>query len=71
MCDGKDNNCNGVIDEGVKNACGNCDPSCTSTLIGAGGTPFDPTSLNAQNIAQDSNTGNLGLTTQSLNLQFA
>ncbi len=24
ICDGKDNNCNGQVDEGVKNACGGC-----------------------------------------------
>jgi len=26
VCDGKDNNCNGEIDEGVTNICGNCGP---------------------------------------------
>ena len=70
VCDGKDNNCNGQVDEGVINACGDCNPSCTGTLIGRGGTPFDPTSINASNIAQNPN-GDLGLTTQNLNLQYA
>jgi len=28
VCDYKDNNCNNLIDEGVKNACGTCDPEC-------------------------------------------
>ena len=27
VCDGKDNNCNGQIDEGVKNLCGTCGPA--------------------------------------------
>ena len=26
VCDGRDNNCNGQVDEGLTNACGNCDP---------------------------------------------
>jgi MYXO-CTERM domain-containing protein len=26
VCDGQDNNCNGQVDEGVKNACGGCGP---------------------------------------------
>ena len=71
ICDGKDNNCNGVVDEGVKNACGNCDPACTSTLLGTPGTPFTPTPNNSQNIAQNPNNGSLGLTSQALNTQFA
>src|SRR5690606_31117374 len=29
VCNGKDNNCNGVIDEGVTNACGSCGPAPT------------------------------------------
>ena len=28
VCDGKDNDCDNMIDEGVKNACGSCDPGC-------------------------------------------
>ena len=28
LCDGVDNNCNNQTDEGVKNACGTCDPGC-------------------------------------------
>jgi hypothetical protein len=28
VCDGYDNNCNGTIDEGVHNACGNCGEFC-------------------------------------------
>jgi hypothetical protein len=42
ICDGKDNNCDGKIDEGVLRACGTCDPGCTR--VGqSGGFPLDPT----------------------------
>ncbi|MBK8480922.1 MAG: hypothetical protein IPL40_07070 [Proteobacteria bacterium] len=27
-CDGRDNNCDGVVDEGLRNACGTCDDTC-------------------------------------------
>jgi len=37
VCDGKDNNCNNRVDEGVKNRCGTCDPGCKGF---ATGTPF-------------------------------
>tara|TARA_R110000851_G_scaffold78423_4_gene173103 strand:- start:2948 stop:5065 length:2118 start_codon:yes stop_codon:yes gene_type:complete len=42
ICDGMDNNCNGLIDEGVLSACGTCDLSCTLQKIGPDfGNPFD------------------------------
>jgi len=42
ICDAKDNNCNGLIDEGVLSACGTCDLSCTLQKIGPDyGNPFD------------------------------
>lgn len=31
LCDDRDNNCNGVIDEGVRNDAGECAPPCTDT----------------------------------------
>ena len=71
ICDGKDNNCNGLIDEGVLNACGTCDSSCVQTTSGGTGSPFTPSPTNSTNINQDANTGNLGLTTQNINTQFA
>ena len=41
-CDGKDNNCNGLVDEGVLSPCGTCDLSCQKQTIGPDfGTPFN------------------------------
>jgi hypothetical protein len=44
VCNMRDDNCNGMIDEGALNACGNCDPNCRmSSTGGMGGMPFsDP-----------------------------
>jgi hypothetical protein len=37
VCDLVDNNCNGIIDEGVGSTCGNCDTSCHQVNIGPDG----------------------------------
>ena len=34
VCDGKDNDCDGETDEGVRSSCGTCDPSCVKASIG-------------------------------------
>ena len=42
VCDSKDNDCDGLIDEGVLSSCGTCDLSCTKQKIGPDfGNPFD------------------------------
>ena len=42
VCDTKDNNCNGLIDEGVLSTCGTCDLSCTVQKVGPDfGNPFN------------------------------
>ncbi len=50
-CDGKDNNCNGLIDEGVLSTCGTCDMSCTLQQVGPDyGNPFDVGNAHGVNI---------------------
>ncbi len=43
VCNDRDDDCNGEIDDGVQNACGTCDPVCEETAFGheAGEIPFD------------------------------
>lgn len=38
-CDGADNDCDGLVDEGVRTSCGDCDPTCEERGLGAGGRP--------------------------------
>ncbi|MDP3279436.1 MAG: MopE-related protein, partial [Deltaproteobacteria bacterium] len=41
VCNMRDDNCNGMIDEGALNSCGTCDPACRGVAIGGmGGRPF-------------------------------
>jgi YVTN family beta-propeller protein len=55
-CDGKDNNCNGLIDEGVLSSCGTCDLACTSQQTGPDyGNPFSPGGDNSQGVTLDQN----------------
>jgi len=58
LCDGKDNDCDGQVDEGVKNSCGTCDPGCGSV---GDGTPFpvdkskDPKLQDVDGVGLDAN----------------
>lgn len=40
VCDYKDNDCDGVTDDGVRSTCDNCDPTCNAST--PGGDPEDP-----------------------------
>jgi streptogramin lyase len=58
ICDGRDNNCDGKVDEGVKNACGTCDPSCGSlgkTSPFPTATAKDPNLRDANGVGLDEN----------------
>ncbi|MEZ4390699.1 MAG: MopE-related protein [Polyangiales bacterium] len=42
VCNGRDDDCDGMVDEGALSACGNCDPTCRRVASGgAGGRAFD------------------------------
>ncbi|MFW5875770.1 MAG: hypothetical protein ACOCXM_03470 [Myxococcota bacterium] len=40
VCDGRDQSCDGVVDEGVTSPCGGCDESCEGGVWGTAGVPF-------------------------------
>ncbi len=46
-CDADDNDCDGLVDEGVLTPCGDCEASCET--IGVGPDKFDPFALNLGN----------------------
>ena len=54
VCNGRDDNCNGMIDEGALNSCGTCDPSCRQVSTGGmGGMPFSDCLLDTSDAADE------------------
>ena len=68
LCDEKDNDCDGLIDQGLDTNCGECDPTCHQVDIAPGGTEeFDPTPDNSSGVLQDDN-GFLTLVSEEVEL---
>ena len=56
VCDAKDNNCNGLIDDGVLSTCGTCDMSCTQQSHGPDyGNAFDPSKDSSNGVGVNKN----------------
>ena len=69
-CDGLDNDCDGVADNGVLSPCGDCNPDCDATLHGPETTqPFDPEMEDADGVGLDEE-GALVLDSRAINTQF-
>ncbi|MBM4394496.1 MAG: thrombospondin type 3 repeat-containing protein [Deltaproteobacteria bacterium] len=69
VCNGKDDDCDGGIDEGVASPCGGCSTSCILDAGAGAKTPFDPTPDNSQGVSRDA-SGNLSLTSSKLEFPF-
>ena len=76
-CDTVDNDCDGVVDDGVLSMCGDCTPGCDQVVVGDG-TPFpfpgDPLPPNVQSIDVDGvgldPSGDLVLDAQNIEFHF-
>jgi hypothetical protein len=71
VCDNKDNDCDGLTDEGVLSSCGNCDATCSQQTVGQGSSGWNINSESSAGLGLDSK-GNLVLdmTQVSFNLKY-
>ncbi len=69
LCDGMDNDCDGVVDNGVLGACGDCDPLCMSDGLGGDDDPFDPEMADSDGVGLDDD-GALILDSRRINTNF-
>ncbi len=54
VCDGRDNDCDGVVDNGTSTSCASCQRNCTSVRFGVGTErPFSVDGDHAIDVAQD------------------
>ena len=68
-CDGRDNDCDGMADEGVTSACGDCNPDCEASGLGGDDMPFMPDSPDADGVGVDDD-GALVLDSRRVNTNF-
>lgn len=69
-CDGQDNDCDGEVDEGVINSCGNCEPGCEAEGVGPGtDDPYMPDPENSDGVSLDPE-GALVLDSRRINTNF-
>jgi len=69
-CDGKDNDCDGLIDEGVLSTCGTCDMACTQQKHGPDyGNAFDPSKESSNGVGINKN-GYLELDVKKANVDL-
>jgi len=67
VCDGADNDCDGVTDNGVLSECGDCNPDCRLSGTGVGTpTPYDPAADPSEGVGLDP-TGALVLDSRRVN----
>ncbi|MEM9070482.1 MAG: hypothetical protein AAGE52_18395 [Myxococcota bacterium] len=69
VCDGRDNDCDGVADNGVLSECGDCNPDCRRGGLGGDDDPFDPEMDESDGVGVDDD-GALILDSSRINTNF-
>ncbi len=67
LCNGIDDNCDGTIDEGVADECGDCNPHCRRDTFGGDGDAWSPSDDNSEGVSVDEEAGGLVLDSASIN----
>jgi hypothetical protein len=70
VCDNKDNDCDGLVDEDVKSSCGNCDMSCVQQGVGTAANPIALNSENSSGVGIDPNTGMVKIDSSQISLKL-
>lgn len=61
-CDGADQDCDGLTDEGALSPCGGCDGACSGGVWGGSASPFDPSMASPTGTLERTARGELTLT---------
>ncbi len=67
-CDGKDNDCDGTVDDGVLSPCGDCNPFCDRDTFGGPGSPLAAAAVLSDNVLP-TEAGGLTSSMESIALQ--